>query len=65
MSFRRFAIFGMLTSGSLFGFIALALVIADEARMPIGVFVALSVIANFSGLVTAILEFPIYKRINQ
>lgn len=61
MRFRRIVIFGLLIFGSLFGFIALALVIADEVRNAIGVFVALSAIANFSALVTAVTEFPIYK----
>lgn len=65
MSFRRVVIFGLLIFGSLFGFIALALIFTDQSRDAIGVFVALSSISTFAGLVTAVTEFPINRKLDR
>jgi hypothetical protein len=60
MNFRRVLFFGLLIFGSLFGFIALALIIADEMAA-VGLFVAVSAVSTFAGLVTAVTEIPFYR----
>lgn len=65
MSLRRVVIFGLLIFGSVFGFIALALVFTDQGRDAIGTFVALSSVATFAGLVTAVTEFPINRKLDR
>jgi hypothetical protein len=64
MRFRSVLFFGLLTVGSLFGSIALALIIAGEMDA-IGIFVTVSTISTFAALVTAVTEIPLYKRLDK